>query len=216
GGPPTPPAVTVERLADGVHLITGGYVALVAEFADHVLVFEGGQSEARGQRIVDEVKQLVPGKPIRYIVISHPHSDHTAGLVPFIREGATLVTHANNVEFLRMALSTPRTLLGEPTLSPQVQGADDVTVFEDATMRVELHSVPNGHTDGMLVAVVPSARTLFQADFTLPQPGATANPFVVTLAQYVDSNNVQFERYLAVHAAAAPQTRADLLATIGK
>ncbi len=216
GAPPTPPAVTVEELADGVHLVTGGYVALVAEFADHVLVFEGGQSEARGQRIVDEVKQLIPGKPIRYIVNSHPHSDHTAGLVPFIREGATLVTHANNVDFLRMALSTPRTLLGEPTLSPQVQAADGVTVFEDATMRVELHSVPNGHSDGTLVAIVPSARTLFQADFTLPAAGAMPNPFVVTLAQYVDSANVQFDRYLAVHAAAVPQTRADLLATIGR
>ena len=216
GGPPAPPSVTAEELADGVHLITGGYVALVAEFSDHVLVFEAGQSEARGQRILDEVKQLVPGKPIRFIVNSHPHSDHTAGLVPFIREGATLVTHANNVDFLRMALSTPRTLLGEPTLSPQIQGVDGVTVFEDATMRVELHSVPNGHTDGMLVAVVPSARTLFQADFTLPQPGAMPNPFVVTLANYVDSNNVQFERYLAVHASPMPQTRAQLLATIGK
>lgn len=216
GGPPTPPPVTAEQLAPGVHLITGGYVALVAEFSDHVLVFEAGQSEARGQRILDEVKQLVPGKPIRYIVNSHPHSDHTAGLVPFIREGATLVTHVNNVDFLRMALSTPRTLLGEPTLNPQLRGVDGVTVFEDATMRVELHSVPNGHTDGMLVAVVPSARTLFQADFTLPQPGATANPFVVTLANYVDANNVQFERYLAVHAAPMPQTRAQLLATIGK
>lgn len=216
GGPPAPPPVTVEELADGVHLITGGYVALVAEFSDHVLVFEAGQSEARGQRILDEVKQLVPGKPIRYIVNSHPHSDHTAGLVPFIREGATLVTHANNVDFLRMALSTPRTLLGEPTLSPQLRGVDGVTVFEDATMRVELHSVPNGHTDGMLVAVVPSARTLFQADFTLPQPGAMPNPFVVTLANYVDSNNVQFDRYLAVHASPMPQTRAQLLATIGK
>jgi glyoxylase-like metal-dependent hydrolase (beta-lactamase superfamily II) len=216
GAPPAPPAVAVEQLAEGVHLVTGGYVALATEFSDHVLVFEAGQSEARGQQILDEVKKLVPGKPIRYIVNSHPHSDHTAGLVPFIREGATLVTHANNVDFLRMALSTPRTLLGQPTLNPQVQGADGVTVFEDATMRVELHSVPNGHTDGMLVAVVPAARTLFEADFTLPAAGAMPNPFVVTLAQYVDSNNVQFDRYLAVHAAAVPQTRADLLATIGK
>jgi glyoxylase-like metal-dependent hydrolase (beta-lactamase superfamily II) len=162
------------------------------------------------------VKKLVPSKPIRYIVNSHPHSDHTAGLVPFIRDGATLVTHASNVDFLRMALSTPRTLLGEPTLNPQLQGADGVTVFEDATMRVELHSVPNGHSDGTLVAVVPSAQALFQADFTLPAAGAMPNPFVVTLAQYVDSAGVQFDRYLAVHAAAVPQTRADLLATIGK
>jgi hypothetical protein len=43
-----------------------------------------------------------------------------------------------------------------------------------------------------------------------------ANPFVVDLANYVDQNNVDFEQYIAVHAAAVPQTKADLMATIGK
>ncbi|MBN1239917.1 MAG: MBL fold metallo-hydrolase, partial [Gammaproteobacteria bacterium] len=196
--------------------ITGGYVALVAEFEDHVLVFEAGQSEARGQQILDTVNELIPDKPVRYIVNSHPHSDHTAGLVPFIRAGATLVTHENNVDFLTMALSTPRTLLGEETLNPQIEGVEGVGVYEDATMRVELHSVPNGHTDGMLVAFLPEQEVLFQADFTLPQEGADANPFVVTLAEYVDETGLDFEHYLAVHAAAEPQTKADLLAAIGK
>lgn len=212
GGPP--PEDIVEEVGDGVWLITGGYVALVAEFEDHVLVFEGGQSEQRGEQIIAEVNELVPDKPIRYIVNSHPHSDHTAGLVPFLREGATLVTHENNVEFLDMALSTPRTLLGEEPLNPDVEGVEGVGVYEDETMRVELHPVPNFHTDGMLVALVPSAGVLFQADFTLPQEGQQANPFVVTLAEYVAENDLQFEQYLAVHAAQEPQTRADLLATI--
>jgi glyoxylase-like metal-dependent hydrolase (beta-lactamase superfamily II) len=214
GGGDAPPTDIVEQIGDGIWLITGGYVALVAEFEDHLLVFEAGQSEARGEQILAEVKALVPGKPIRYIVNSHPHSDHTAGLVPFIRDGATLVTHENNVEFMQMALSTPRTLLGQPALNPVVEGVSGVGVYEDSRMRVELHSVPTFHSDGMLVAVVPSAGVLFQADFTLPQPGAQANPFVRALAQYVVDAGVDFERYLAVHAAAAPQTRADLVATI--
>jgi glyoxylase-like metal-dependent hydrolase (beta-lactamase superfamily II) len=216
GGGGAPPTDIVEQLDDNVYLITGGYVALVAEFEDHVMVFEAGQSEARGQRILDEVKALIPDKPIRYIVNSHPHSDHTAGLVPFIREGATLLTHANNVEFLTMALSTPRTLLGEETLNPQVEGVEGVGVYEDSTMRVELHSVPNGHSDGTLVAFLPEQKVLFQADFTLPQEGAQANPFVVTLAEYVDETGLDFESYLAVHAAQMPQTKADLLAAIGE
>jgi glyoxylase-like metal-dependent hydrolase (beta-lactamase superfamily II) len=216
GGGGAPPTDIVEQLDDGVWLITGGYVALVAEFSDHLLVFEGGQPEARGVQIIEAIKAELPAKPIRYIVNSHPHSDHTGGLVPFIREGATLVTHANNVEFLEMALSTPRTLLGEPNLNPQLEGVQGVGVYEDDTMRVELHSVPNGHSDGMLVAVLPAQGVLFQADFTLPQGGAAANPFVVTLAEYVAANDVQFDRYLAVHAAQVPQTRADLLAAIGQ
>jgi glyoxylase-like metal-dependent hydrolase (beta-lactamase superfamily II) len=155
-----------------------------------------------------------PGKPIRYVVNSHPHSDHTAGLVPFVREGATIITHANNVDFLNMALSTPRTLLGEPTLSPRFEGVEGVTVYEDATRRVELHHIPNLHSDGTLVAFLPEERVLFQADFTLPQAGADANPFVVDLASYVAESGLDFDRYLAVHAAQVPQTKADLLATI--
>lgn len=213
GGGGTPPTDIVEELADGVWLITGGYVSLVVEFDDHLLVFESGQSEARGEQILAEAKQL-SDKPIRYIVNSHPHSDHTAGLVPFMREGATLVTHENNVNFLSMALGTPRTLLGEAALNPQVEGVEGVGIYEDGTMRVELHSVPNRHSDGMLVAVLPAQGIMFQADFTLPQPGAEANMFVKTLANYVADNDVQFERYLAVHAANVPQSRADLLATI--
>lgn len=217
--PPVPPAAPTEisrQLAEGVYLISGGYQALAVEFADHIAVIEAGQSEARGQQILDEVKTLFADKPIRYIVNSHPHSDHTAGLVPFIREGATLVTHENNVAFLDMALSTPRTLLGEDTLMPQLEAATDVHVMEDDTMRVELHHIPNGHSDGTLVAYLPEQRILFQADFTLPVADAMANPFVISLAEYVDTNNLDFDQYLAVHAATTPQTKAELMATIGK
>lgn len=208
------PAELAERIGDGVWLIHGGYVALVAEFSDHVLVFEAGQSEARGEQILAEVKRILPEKPIRYVVNSHPHSDHTAGLVPFVREGVTIVTHENNIDFLDMALSTPRTLLGEPALEPQFEGVGELGVFEDETMRVELHHVPNLHSDGTLVAYVPKAKVLFQADFTLPREGARPNPFVVSLAEYVEQKGLDFERYFAVHAAPAPQTKADLMAAL--
>jgi glyoxylase-like metal-dependent hydrolase (beta-lactamase superfamily II) len=216
GGGAAAPTDLAERVADGVYLITGGYVALAVEFQDYVAVFEGGQSEARGQQIVDEVKRVIPDKPIRYVINSHPHSDHASGLAPFLREGATLITHQNNVEFLDMAFSTPRTLLGQPTMDPQVEGVDEVRVLEDDTMRLELHSVPNLHTDGMLVAFLPEQRIFFQADFTLPGAGQTANPFVVALAERVDALGLDFDRYLAVHAAAEPQTKAQLMAVIGK
>jgi glyoxylase-like metal-dependent hydrolase (beta-lactamase superfamily II) len=215
GGAGNAPTDIVEQVGERVWLITGGYVALVAEFQDHVLVFEAGQNEARGEQILAEVTALIPDKPIRYLVNSHPYSDHTGGIVPFIRNGTTLVTHANNARFLDEALGTPRTLQGEETLNPRIEPIEGVAVFQDSVNRVELHSVPNGHSDGMLVAILPRQGILFQADFTLPQPGQEPNPFVATLAQYVAEVDPDFERYLAVHAAPVPQTKADLLATIG-
>lgn len=218
GGPPAQPdpADLVEDLGGGAWLITGGYVALAVEFEDHLMVFEGGQPEARGDAIIASIEAALPDKPIRYIVNSHPHSDHTGGLVPFLRYGATLITHENNVEFLDMALNTPRTLLGQPNLNAEVEAVNGVTVYEDSMNRLELHSVPQLHTDGMLVAVLPNQSVLFQADFTLPQPGAEANPFVRVLAQYAADNDINCERYLAVHAAQVPQSCADLLATIAE
>jgi glyoxylase-like metal-dependent hydrolase (beta-lactamase superfamily II) len=216
GGPAAsePPADLTQQVGDGAWLVTGGYVSLVVEFSDHLAVFESGQSESRGEQIIQQIRDNISDKEIRYIINSHPHSDHTAGLVPFMREGATLVTHEANVDFLDMALNTPRTLLGEDSLNAEVMGITGVGLLEDDTNRLELHHVPNLHTDGMVVALLPEQGILFQADFTLPQPDTEANPFVKTLARYISENDVQFENYLAVHAAAVAQTRAELLATI--
>jgi len=216
GGAPAAPTELSRQVADGVYWITTGYTALAVEFADHIVVVEAGGSEAIGEQILAEAKRLFPDKPVRYLVNSHPHADHTPGMLPFVREGVTIVTHPNNVAFLRMALSTPRTLLGEATLDPQFMDTTDVTVLEDATRRLELHHIDNLHTTGMYVAYLPNERILFEADFTLPVAGAQPNPFVIKLAEYVDKAGLQFDQYLAVHPAPIAQNMADLMAVIGK
>jgi glyoxylase-like metal-dependent hydrolase (beta-lactamase superfamily II) len=216
GPPPAQQGELSEQLAEGVYLVKTAYNALLVEFSDHVAVFEAGGSPAVGEQIVAEAARLYPSKPLRYLMVSHPHSDHTAGMIPVVRAGATIVTHESNVDFMNMALSTPRTLLGEAPLNPQFMAAGAVTVLEDATRRLELHRIENLHSEGTLVAYLPNERILFQADFTLPVGGAEANPFVVNLAEYVEANGLAFDRYLAVHAAAVPQTMSDLMAAIGK
>jgi glyoxylase-like metal-dependent hydrolase (beta-lactamase superfamily II) len=217
GGAPAQPTEIAEQLAEGVYLLKTAYNSMLVEFADHVVAFEAGGSPAVGETIVAEAARLFPDKPLRYLINTHPHSDHTAGMIPVVRAGATIVTHEANIPFLQMALSGPRTLIGEETLNPQFMAAQSgVTVMEDATRRLELHHIPNLHSEGTIVMLLPNEGVLMQADFTLPVGGAAANPFVVNLAEYVDANNLQFERYLAVHASPVPQTRADLMAAIGK
>ena len=56
---PVPPAAS-EKLADGVYRITGGYVSLAVEFKDHVVVLEGGPSEASALAVIAETKRLFP------------------------------------------------------------------------------------------------------------------------------------------------------------
>ena len=79
------PALTVtsEKLGDGLYRLTtgpGSYDSVIVEFKDYVMMLEAGQSEARGLAYIAETKKLIPNKPIRYVMNTHPHSDHTGGL----------------------------------------------------------------------------------------------------------------------------------------
>ena len=82
-------------------------------------------------------------------------------------------------------------------------------VLEDSMNRLELHHIPNGHTDGMLVAYHPELGVLMQADFTLTTP---ENPFVIELAERVEELGLEFDQYIGVHASQEPQDQADLVA----
>src|SRR5205085_4903128 len=96
GAPPVPAPLTVtsEKLGDGLYRLTtgaGSYDSVVVEFKDHVMMLEAGQSEARALAYIAETKKLFPNKPIRYVMNTHPHSDHTGGLPTLVAEGATII-----------------------------------------------------------------------------------------------------------------------------
>jgi glyoxylase-like metal-dependent hydrolase (beta-lactamase superfamily II) len=218
GGPPAAQPAQSEKLADGVYRITGGYVAMAVEFSDHVVVLEGGQSEARGLAVIAETKRVIPNKPIRYVVNTHAHFDHASGLAPFAAEGITIITHQNNKDYLEKALSGPRTLAGDKLAQsnnkPKVESAGDKRVLQDAAHTIELHHVENlAHSDGMLIAYLPKEKILFTADFNVPPPGQPVSPAIGTLVQNIDRLKLDFDKHVLVHPPTPdrPMTRADLL-----
>jgi glyoxylase-like metal-dependent hydrolase (beta-lactamase superfamily II) len=223
-GPP-PMTVTTEKLGDGLYRLTtgaGSYDSVLVEFRDHVMLLEAGQSEARSLAYIAETKKLVPNKPIRYVVNTHPHSDHTGGLPAMVAEGATIVTQKNNEVFLDRALNTPRTLLTD-TLAKnpkkaKIEAFTDKKVYSDSTRTVELYHVsPVPHSNGLLVAYIPKEKILFQGDFSLPNPGQPGNDHVKALVPALEKLKLtDFERYINVHASNAPQTKAELWAAAGK
>ena len=140
GAPAAPPALTVttETLGDGVYRLTtgaGSYDSILINFKDYLMILEAGQNEARALAYIAEAKKLVPNKPLRYVMNTHAHADHTGGLPAMVAEGATIVTHKNNETFFRNALSTPRTLLTDTLArNPKkvnVETVSDKKVYSD-------------------------------------------------------------------------------------
>ncbi|HLK51044.1 MAG TPA: MBL fold metallo-hydrolase [Bryobacteraceae bacterium] len=219
GGAPPAPAlnVTSEKLGDGLYRLTtgpGSYDSVIVEFRDYVMMLEAGQSIARGEAYVAETKKLIPNKPIRYVMNTHPHSDHTGGLPALVAEGAVIITQKNNEPFLEKALNTPRTLLDD-VLAKNPKKAKFETVVEkkvysDGTRTVEMyHAYPAPHSNGLLIAYLPKQKLLFQGDFSV-NPGEPANDHVMALYPILQKLNLDYDRYINVHTSAAPQTRADV------
>ena len=99
-----------QKLADGVYLILPAYAALAVDFKDYIVVVEGPQSEERANAIIAEAKKDIPNKPIKYVVNTHNHFDHSSGLRTFIAEGATIITHQQNKAYYEKIFALPHTL----------------------------------------------------------------------------------------------------------
>ncbi|HSP70168.1 MAG TPA: MBL fold metallo-hydrolase [Bryobacteraceae bacterium] len=225
GAPPAPPAlvVTSEKLGDGLYRLTtgpGSYDSVIVEFKDYVMMLEAGQSIARGTAYIAETKKLIPNKPIRYVMNTHPHSDHTGGLPALVAEGATIITQKNNEAFLEKALNTPRTLLDDVLAkNPRKAKFETVAekkVYSDGTRTVEMYHIPPApHSNGLIIAYIPKEKVLFQGDFSV-NPGQPANDHVKALVPVLEKLNLDFDRYINVHTSAAPQTKADVWKSVGK
>ena len=220
--PPVPPAprpLSSEKLADGVYRLTGDYVSLLVEFKDYVVVLEAGENEARGLAVLAEARRLFPTKKVKYVVNTHPHFDHVAGLVAFIPEGITVITDDNNKFFVEAAFSEPRTLLDDGLArkkkTPKVEGVIDDFVLKDATRELRLHHVDDlEHSEGMLIAYLPAERILFTADFDPPLKGQPVDPSIPILLKTLDRLKIDFDRHVTVHPLAPDHlmTRDELLA----
>jgi len=224
---PAPLVVTNEKLGDGLYRLTtgaGSYDSVIVEFKDYVMMLEGPQSIARGQAYIDATKKLIPNKPIRYVMNTHPHSDHTGGLPALAAEGAIIITQKNNVEFLEKSLNTPRTLL-DPKVDPlaanpkkvKVEAVAEKKVYSDGTRTVEMYHIPGApHSNGLIIAFIPKEKVLFQGDFSLPNPGEEANDHIKALVPVLVKLNLDFDRYINVHNSPAPQSKAELWKAVGK
>ena len=128
--PATPPPPAVVKVADDVYFLQGlaggTHNVLFVAFNDYVLVLEAPEQIIYGNNSVQalaKIKETVPGKPIKYLVLTHHHSDHAGGFREYVAEGATIVTTAGNKSFLEKVAATDSSLL--PHSSSRRRSAGD-------------------------------------------------------------------------------------------
>jgi glyoxylase-like metal-dependent hydrolase (beta-lactamase superfamily II) len=166
-------------------------------------------------------KQAIPNKPIRFVVNSHPHFDHASGLAAAVAEGATILTHNNNEQVLERLLSGPRTLTGDSLSKVTnrrtnvVQGVGDRDVRRGTNGKVvELHRIPNEHSDGMLAVYLPAEKVLWTADVTVVNPNPAQLGVLRAVVDVVNRLQLDFNAFIPAHPPNPdrPLARPDVLA----
>lgn len=217
--------VATQMVADGVWYLTGTtHHSVVIEMKDYVIVAEAPQNEERALAVLAETRKLVPNKPIRYLINSHHHYDHSGGVRTFAAEGVTVITSEVNRPFFEWSLSAAATLspdrLAKSKRKATLEGVGDKRVLTDGARTVELHRIAGIlHHDGMLMVYLPKEKLLIQADAFSPVAAnakypTPPNPFTVTLADNIASLGLNVDQHLPLHGRIVPM--AELSKAIGK
>jgi glyoxylase-like metal-dependent hydrolase (beta-lactamase superfamily II) len=172
--------VDIAEVAKGVYQVKGSsHHSMAVEMKDHLVVVEAPLFEERSLAVIKALEEKFPGKPIKYLVMTHFHIDHSGGLRAYAAKGATILTHESNVDFVKTVLGRPKTIRPDSlakagNVSPNVEGTTELKSLTDGERTVELREIPNPHSSGMLAVYLPADKLLFVSD--LFTPGTPVDP----------------------------------------
>lgn len=142
----------------------GGNIT-VAVGSDGVIMVDGEYAPLH-----DKIKaaiMAVTRQPIRYLINTHYHPDHTGGNAPFASDGTTLVAHANVRR--RLQEGTISILTGARRPPAPADALPTLTYTDKLTLKVkgrtaELGHIANAHTDGDTYVYFKDANVLATGD----------------------------------------------------
>ena len=175
---PPAPASALREIANGVYLGNGAYQNLYIDMGEYLISVDAGGGSAGVRSDLAQLDTLTEGKPLRYAIITHHHSDHTDGADALVAAGATLVSSENNRTHLTALINGRRYLAADTDRLPRPAGAPaylaigDDHEFREGRRRVQVYRLPNAHAEDYYVVYLPREKLLYGADvFGLPANG---------------------------------------------
>jgi len=169
------PDFAIKKVGDGVYAAIGtdgGKAGSNAGFiigSNGVVVVDTFEDVAPAQALLVEI-QKISKLPIRFVINTHYHLDHTGGNAVFQKAGATIVAQKNlrdwlNTENLKFFGANPKPEAKaqvEALVKPDMVYTDAVDIF--LGNRVVQVRYMLGHTGGDSVVTVPDANVVFGGD----------------------------------------------------
>jgi len=158
--------IGTESLGGGFYMLTGpGGNIGVSTGDDGVFVIDD-KFDRNADEIIKVIKTL-SDEPIRYVVNTHYHGDHSGGNAKLKTTGATIVAHENVRS--RMGIDFENKLFGQTVKAVPEAQWPTITFSENTTFYMNGQTVhviytPNAHTDGDSIVYFKEANILHMGD----------------------------------------------------
>jgi glyoxylase-like metal-dependent hydrolase (beta-lactamase superfamily II) len=167
--PPPDFAKTVIRTTDlgkRTYMLEGEGGNIVVAVADDGIIMVDDQYAPLHDKIKAAIAAITP-LPIRYLILTHFHRDHTGGNEAFAKDGATIVAHESVKTHL--AAGTSNGLTGNavppaPVIALPKQTYTDAMTVALKGRNAELRHLANVHTDGDTYVYFADANVLATGD----------------------------------------------------
>lgn len=171
--PVAPPSIDFSKveikttdLGDGVYLLEGAGGNITVALGKAGIIMVDGQYAPLHDKIKAAIS-AVSNLPVKYLINTHYHGDHTGGNEAFAKDGATIVAHVHVKN--RLAAGTTNGLTGAktPPAAPGALPTETYEVFSKVRIpgRVaNLKHIRNAHTDGDTYVWFKTANVLATGD----------------------------------------------------
>jgi glyoxylase-like metal-dependent hydrolase (beta-lactamase superfamily II) len=170
----------VELAPNVQHVEGGGANNLIIAMKDHLVIFDAPYGELQSRWVIDAAKAKYPGKPIKYLVLTHHHMDHTGGMRTYVAEGATVIVPSPDKAYFEKDVKGTHTVvlddLQKKPRTPEIIEVKDQMTLKDDTSEIRLYYITNPHVDGMLIGHVVTGNIVYVTDLISPRGPIERSP----------------------------------------
>lgn len=148
--------IKATQLSERVYMLTGMGGNIGVYVGDDGVVMIDAQYKGLADKISAAITEISE-QPIKTLVNTHFHADHTDGNAAFARKGVNVVAH-DNVR-VRLAANSDFDAAGLPKMTFKQMHSVDTG---DAS--IKLTHYPNGHTDGDIIVWFPNSNVIHAGD----------------------------------------------------
>jgi len=163
--------IKVTKVSGNIYMLEGAGGNIGASVGEDGIVIVDDEYAPLAEKIAAALKAIgVTDKPVRFIINTHYHGDHTGGNAPFAAGGSTIIAQDNVRKRLESGGKAGNGSSLTMDVKPAEKGALPIITFDhDVTVHLNGEDIralhfPAGHTDGDSIIFFPKANVVHMGD----------------------------------------------------